>query len=416
MWHTQRVLGTCLRRSARPAAAAGVATPLRLRASVASSDAAAGPVCLHYTCRLLRSICAQSQSEEVKHRRLRGAVLRLESSVVDSFSAAMAPLAAGERRELMLRWLRSMASATRYLHRQEASSFMEADGVEVGRFSPRAPRHARHDTDDGETWSGASPYFSLATSDLLCLCVRECAMADARTDHATLRELLGCAVQLELGDVEVLQHIVHALTKADACRNQSPSEQVQLLCHVSLAVKRCKLPTPPLDRVLCVLPRATLNARESLQVLSSLHRLKHAHAIDVVASVSRKAARQAEEYNGKDVVFALEAAALLPGCSDVFVGCVLRRTGTLAATMTSQQLGAVCKYVALLNPSRHQNTLAHSCGAELRCLLPLLVERAETLVGTLSMNEARYVLRCLREHKVRHSLLFSRLTPVTEDT
>ncbi|AIN97875.1 hypothetical protein LPMP_203810 [Leishmania panamensis] len=338
----------------------------------------------------------------------------MESSVVDSFAATTMSLTTPQRRDFMRHWLRSLAGIVKYLSRQERP-FGVPGRVEADRFSPRSSRRARRAPDKDETWSGASPYFSLPASDLLCLCLRESAMADPRTGPDVLRELLLCAVKLELGEMEVLQHIVNVLTNADACRHQTSSEQVELLNSVSLAVKRCKLPRPPLDRVLCILPRATLSVRENLQVLSSIHRLQHTHMTDVVATVSRKAAQQTNEYSVKDVIYGLEVAALLPGCNEVFVAGVLLRAGALAPHMSAKHLGAVCKYVALLNPSRRQNTLSYSCGKELRALLPLLVERTEQLLGHFRLHEARHVLRCFREHKVRHSLIFSRLTPIAVD-
>ncbi|KAG5491835.1 hypothetical protein JIQ42_01744 [Leishmania sp. Namibia] len=415
MWYGQRRLGGFLRRWAKSSTPWIAVAPHRLSSTTSlTSSATVAPVNLSYTCHLLDSICREPQADPVKRKRVRGAVRQMESSIVDSFAATTMSLTPPQRLDLMRHWLRSLAAAVRYLSRLEDSP-RTPENDEGDRFSLRSSRRARHDPHEGETWSGASPYFSLPTSDLLCACLRECAMGDPKTGPEVLRELLLCAVKLELGELEVLQHIVHILTKTDACRHQTPSEQVELLNNVSLAVKRCKLPVPPLDLVLCGVLRTTLSARENLLVLSSIHRLKHTHAADVAAIVSRRAAKQIGEYNFKDVVYALEVAALLPGCNEVFVAGVLKRAGTLAPRMSPKQLGVVCKYVALLNPSRRQNTVAYSCGRELRALMPLLVERAERLLGQFRLHEARYVLRCFREHKVRHSLIFSRLTPIAED-
>lgn len=417
MWFGRRRLGGCLREWYQSAVTRSAVAPLRFSSTsslTVTSSAAVTPLDLSYTCRLLDSICGEQHSNLVKRKRVRGAVHRMESSVVDSFAAATVSLTAQQRRELMRHWLRSLAAAVKYLPRQETSLGV-SDGVDADRFSPRSSRRARHDAHEGETWSGASPYFSLPTSDLLCVCLRECAMADPTTGPDVLRELLLCAVKLELGEVEVLKHIVHVLTSTDVCRHRTSSEQVELLNIVSLAVKRCKLPLPPLDRVVCVLVGATLSARENLVVLSSIHRLQHMHATDMVAAVSRRAATQTRKYNIKDVVYGLEVAALLPGCNEVFVAGVLLRAGELAPHMSPKQLGAVCKYVSLLSPTRKQNTLSYSCGRELRALLPSLVERTEQLLGRFRLHEARHVLRCFREHKVRHSLIFSRLTPIAED-
>ncbi|KAG5494136.1 hypothetical protein JKF63_01971 [Porcisia hertigi] len=416
MWYVRRELGSCLRRWAKPVLTPSAATPFLSSSTSALQGTSAvivSPIRLSNTCHLLHSICNEQQPETVRRRRIRGVIHKMESSIVESFTASTASLTTPQRHDFMRRWLRSLAAVVKYLPRQEAS-LCAPGGVEAGRFSPRSSRRARHDKDESETWSGASPYFSLVTGDLLCLCLRECAMNDPRAEPAVWRELLLCAVRLELGEVDVLQHIIHLLTNTDVCRHQTCSEQVELLNNVSLAVKRCKIPLPRLDRLLCGLPAATLSPRENLLILSALHRLQHTHAADVVASVSRRAAKQTDEYNIKDVIYALEVAALLPGCNEVFVAGVLTRASALAPDMSPKQLGAVCKYVGLLNPSRRQNTLAHSCGRELRALLPLLVEGAERLLGQFRLREARYVLRCFREHKVRHSLIFSRLTAIME--
>ncbi|KAG5468455.1 hypothetical protein LSCM1_02435 [Leishmania martiniquensis] len=417
MPYGRRQLGNILRHWAKLSIPGSRVAPYRLFSTTpltVSSSAASSPVDLSYTCHLLDSIRGEQQADTVKRKRVRGAVRKMEATLVDSFAAATMSLTPQQRLDLMVHWLRSLAAVAKYLSRREDSP-CTPESVEVDRFSPRSSKRVRHETREGETWSGASPFFSLPTSDLLCACLRECAMANPRAGPDALRELLLCAVKLELGEVEVLQHIVHALTREDVCRLQTPSEQVELLNYVSLAVKRCKLPLPPLNRVLSALLGATLSARENLLVLSSIHRLKHTHATDVVAVVSRRAAKQTGTYNFKDVVYGLEVAALLPGCTDVFVASVLLRAGALAPLMSPRQLGAVCKYVALLNTSRRKNAVAYSCGRELRSLVPLLVERAERLLGQFRLHEARYVLRCFREHNVRHSLIFSRLTPIAAD-
>ncbi|GET92475.1 hypothetical protein, conserved [Leishmania tarentolae] len=417
MWFGRKRLDCCLGKWAKSTVTQSAVAPLRFistSSATVTSSAAVAPVDLSYTCRLLDSICSAQQSIPIKRKRVRGAVQRMESSVVDSFAAATVSLRTSQKRDMMYQWLRSLAAAVNYLPRQEAS-LDASQGIEADRFSQRLSRRARHDTHESENWSGASPYFSLPTSDLLCLCLRECAMASPTADPEVLHNLLLCAVKLELGEVEVLKHIVHVLTTTELCRRRTPSEQVELLNIVSLAVKRCKLPLPPLDRVLCVVLGATLSARENLVVLSSIHRLQHMHTVETVAAVSRKAAEQTAEYNIKDVVYGLEVAALLPGCNEVFVAGVLLRAGELAPNMSPKHLGAVCKYVSLLNPSRKQNTFSYSCGRELRALLPLLVERTEQLLGHFRLQEARYVLRCFREHRVRHSLIFSRLTPIAGD-
>ncbi|KAL7695998.1 hypothetical protein NQL31_004272 [Lotmaria passim] len=438
MWSVRRNLSTCLRRGfplltmktslAPTVRCCTTSSTQLLHRSTPSLEKGIG---LSYTCRLLNSICAAEQPYAVKRKRIRGAVHKMEAGIVDSLAVAKASLGAEERRELMRRWLRALSRSVMYLPRCDEGH--NGEGMaEAGVFSSSTRRHSSGSavaatSDEAAAWSGASPFFSLQTNDVLCLCLRECVLGgaadvqhderrnDLRSRHDYMRELLKDAVTLELGDVEALQHLVHVLTTVEACRHHTPMEAVQLLHDISLAVKRCKLPAPPLDRLLSVLPGATLSARESLMVLGALHRISTVHAGDVVASVSRKATAQVPSYNVKDVVYGLEVAALLPGCHEAYARAVLDRAGVLAPSMTPRQLGAVCKYVALLNPTCRQNTLAYSCGTELRRLLPLLVERAEQLLGHFHLRDSRNVLRCFREHKVRHSLIFSRLTPVAED-
>lgn len=434
MWFVRRSLGTCVRRAVPIAVSTSFAPSLRFCATISASpppaevaafNSSLPSVSLTYTCRLLDTICAAKQPEQVKRKRVRGAVHKMESSIVDSFAAASAIAPPQKRLACLQEWLRALAQSVEYLPRHDLHhSAGAAVDDEAERFSSRSPRRTRSSAAAGEAdddaWSGASPYFTLQTNDVLCLCLRECAMA-APEDHThraaqtRLRSLLQYAVVLELGDVEVLRHLVHALTTVDACRHLSPQEAVPLLHFISLAVKRCKLPAPPLDRLLSLLPGATLTARESLLVLGALHRMPTVHAGDVVASVSRRAAPQVATYNVKDVVYGLEVSSLLAGCSEVYAAAVLDRAGALSMSMTPHQLGSVCKYVALFSPARRQNTLAYACGAELRRLLPLLVERAEQLVRQFHLRDSRNVLRCFREHKVRHSLIFSRLTPIADD-
>ncbi|KPA82533.1 hypothetical protein ABB37_03576 [Leptomonas pyrrhocoris] len=421
MLFTRRSLGTCVRHTGPFSGKAPLYLSIRCCATTSSvslthsSTVPQSNVSLSYTCRLLDTICGADQPTFVKRKRIQGAVRKMEAGIVDSFAAASSTVSPAEKQKLLRRWLQSLSHSVEYMPRLESCG--ADDATEPERFSSRSPRRSRHTSaGDAETWSGASPFFSLQTSDVLCLCLRECVMNVVDTQPELLQELLEYAVVLELGDAEVLQHMLHALTKTDVCRRRTAAEVVQLLHYISLAAKRCKLPAPPLDRLLSVLSGATLTARESLMVLCALHRIPTVHAGDVVTSVSRKAAAQASTYNVKDVVYGLEISALLAGCNVAYAAAVLDRAGVLAPSMTPRQLGSVCKYVALLNTTRRQNTLAYSCGAELRRLLPLLVERAEQLLGQFHLRDSRNVLRCFREHKVRHSLIFSRLTPLAEDS
>lgn len=277
-------------------------------------------------------------------------------------------------------------------------------------YAPREPLDAFTEREEVQSWAGSSPYFPTAVNDALCLCLVRAATPTAAPRD--LRGLLESAVCLELAETETLQLICQRLTSREAVQRATPAELVDTLRLISLAVKRCKLQTPAVDRVLCQLVASTLTPRESLHVLSSLLRLKEKRAVEVCATVSRKAVPHTAAYSAKDLSYALAAITYLTGCNEVYAGAVLTRCTTLAPTMSPTELGDVCKYVGLLNPTRRTNDVATTCAKELSRLLPALANRAEQLVGSFSFRDARYVLRCLTQHKVRHSLLFSRLTPI----
>lgn len=361
--------------------------------------------------RMLQMIARGDDTPSQKRRRVQGIVRKMEAHCVDwlaelTLSTRSDPGNANEAAVL----LAALKQAKPFLESHRLERMGGIDSRKVQQFV------SRDEADEGE-WSGVSPYFGPELSDALCLCLRLAAAPSSQTPAAQQRELLDCAVTLELSDTDALQTLVRVLTSREYCATCSAHELVETLRLLSLAVKRCKLQPPPLDHVLCRLPgERALSARDALQVLSSLVRLKDSQrAVEVANAVSRNAVASVPLYTVKDVVYGLEAVAILNTCHEAYAGAVLDRCTELAPSMTPRALGDVCKYVALLQPHRPANNVAVSCSREIRRVLPALAQRAEELVGTFSLRDARYVLRCLTQHKVRHSLLFSRLTPFASD-
>lgn len=369
--------------------------PRPLRSSASSSSSA--PSVLSH-CRLLARILRGGDEDAVKARRVRGVVRQLEAHHVDWLARdfVSAPPAQVGRAAL-----EALALSVAYLSRQRSGS--------------RSSSFA--DASDDAEWVGSTPFFSPELSDALALCFQHAAHDRAATVADDLA-LLDCTVRLELADGDTLGYLVGRVVSRSACAGRSPEALVEVLRLVSLAVKRCKLTTtPPMEHVLAPLPSAQLSARDALQVLSSLLRLKHAvWAIDVGEAVSRRSVPQVRRYTARDVIYGLEAVALLDSCSEVYAAAVLDRCAELAPSLTAPQLGDVAKYVALLNPTRRSgNTVALACENELSRTLPAMVERAEQLIGTFTIRDARCVLRCLSEHRVRHTMVFSRLTPLISE-
>nr|CCC89948.1 unnamed protein product [Trypanosoma congolense IL3000] len=334
--------------------------------------------------KLLRKVLQGSDPDYVKGRRIRGTVRKIEGSYMNWLGQC------GQGECLMM--LSSLAMSARFLERRE---------------------HGASGFNCDDEWSGVSPFFSPGVNDWLCALLQRCASQVESPEECM--QLLSFAVDLELGDTQTLQKLCHKVTAKDYIASASPEKLVGVLRLLSLLVKRCRMPVPPLDKLLCRLIGATLDSRQALTVLSSMLRLRERKSVDVVQSVSRKAADMVLTYTAKDVIYALEAVALLNCCHEAYAGAVLRRCCVLCPTLTSGELGSVCKYVALLNTTRTSNTIAFSCAQELRRLLPAILNRAELLLGKFSLRDARCVLRCLKQHNVHHAIVFSRLTPLITD-
>lgn len=379
-------------------------------AAAAAAAAAAAPTQLGFRAHahILQGICRSHDPPVNKRRRVHGVVRKLEERHIEWLGELhiVNPAASGRDCAALLAALRT---ARPFLHTHRLQRSGGANNREARHFIPA--EEAESD------WTGVSPYFLPEVSDALCLCLR--LSSEAYRDRPDkLLVLLDCAVSLELGDTEAMQTLVIGLTARDHCANCSAHELVDTLRLLSLAVKRCKLQPPPLDHIFCRLPsEKAISPRESLHVLSSLVRLRNnQRAVEVGSAVSRNAVSGVPEYGVKDVVFGLEAVAILNVCHETYAAAVLDRCTDLAPVMSTKELGDVCKYVGLLQPHRPTNNVALSCGREMRRVLPALEARAEQLLGTFSLRDARYVLRCFSQHKARHSILLSRLTPYANDS
>ncbi|RNF27214.1 uncharacterized protein Tco025E_00521 [Trypanosoma conorhini] len=346
-----------------------------------------GPPGLVDHCRLLQRIRAGREPEQVRRRRVQGVVRKMEANYTQWLAEC------GAKESLLV--LEALAGVARCLkrHRPATTEFQQGETE--------------------EDWSGASPYFSPGASDWLCVLLERAAHHASRPEDSLT--LLWAAAELELADAQTLQHLSRQLTRREYTGNAAPAELVCVLRLISLLVKRCRMPIPQLDHLLCRLHTAPLDARQSLNVLSSLLRLRERNSVQMVRSVSRRAVEDVATYTPKDVIYALQAIALLNCCHEAYVGAVLNRCIDLHAELKPTELGSVCKYVAMLSGSRANNETALSCAKELRRLLPALLSRAEQLLGCFSLRDARCVLGCLEQHKVHHSVVFSRLTPLASE-
>ncbi|KAH9577273.1 hypothetical protein LSM04_001635 [Trypanosoma melophagium] len=335
-------------------------------------------------CKLLQKIMDTEESDNTRRKRIRGVLKKMEANYMN--------------------WLAECGAV-------ECLQLLDT----LRKVSPyfKGNRGSPKDAHSSAEWSGASPYFTAQFSDWLCAVLQRAARHASRPEEELA--LLSAAAELELADTQTLQQLTHKLTSREYAAKASPDDLVRVLRLVSLLVKRCRMPIPPLDHVLCRLPSAKLNSRESLTVLSSLLRLRERHGVDVARAVSRRAIAYVETYTAKDVIFALEAIALLNCCHEAYTGAVLDRCTSLHTQLQPHELGSICKYIAMLDSSRVSNDTALSCAKELRRLLPALLIRTEELLGRFSLRDAQCILKCFERHKLHHSVVFSRLTPLASE-
>ncbi|AAZ10659.1 hypothetical protein, conserved [Trypanosoma brucei brucei TREU927] len=335
--------------------------------------------------RLLCKVVEGDNPESIKRKRIRGVVRKIEGEYTNWLGEC-------GRGDCFL-MLTSLAKSARYLGRkvQQGTAGFKQD----------------------DEWSGVSPFFSPGVNDWLCALLQRSASFVTGPEECMV--LLTVAVDLELGDTQTLRQLCGWVTGKQYTLRASLEELVCVLRLISLLVKRCRMPIPSLDNMLFRLLGATLDSRQSLTVLSSMVRLRERSSVDVVRCISRRATVTVNSYTVRDVIYALEAISLLNCCHEAYAGAVLDRCTVLCVELKPTELGSVCKYVALLNVSRANNSIALACARELRRLLPALLSRTEALLGRFSLRDARCVLRCLEQHNVRHSVVFSRLTPLVSD-
>ncbi|EPY21749.1 hypothetical protein STCU_08506 [Strigomonas culicis] len=319
--------------------------------------------------RLLDEIGASAAPAWRKKKRVQGVVSALKRHHIDWFAEVVS-----DERAFPAVASRLLVSLTR------VSPFLTP--------LPTEGQHARQGWSDGEeVWAAASPYFTGDLNDVLCLCLQVSAHGTQSGEEELA--LLRAAVVLQLADVEALQYLCTKLTGRPLLAQFDRSRHVEVLKLISLGVKRCKMPAPPLDYLFSQLAVAALTPREKIEVLSSLLRLKEVAATELCGIVSRKATADVAHYTVKDVLYALEALSFLEGCNSAFGGAVLDRCAALSPQLRPHELGDACKFVALLNPRRPRIHIGTSCAKELRRLLPALVERTQTVLGQCSVRDAR---------------------------
>eukprot|EP00796_Vickermania_ingenoplastis_P004413 gene4413-3212_t len=252
--------------------------------------------------------------------------------------------------------------------------------------------------DQGEDWTGSSPYCSPTFNDMLALCV-----SVAAKEHLPVSELL------PLLSAVALEALCRQATSPEVVPRLSTAELCEVLRLVTLATKRCKATPPPLAVLYSYLSSCgPLKPREVLQVLSALSRLQAPNTLDVARSVSRRGLGHPEKYTSQDLVFALLALAFVDGVDVTYASEVLSRCCIMVPAFSSEILGDASKYVARLHPQRAGKVVARSCEREVRRVAYAIADRAKELLGKFTVRDARYVLRCLTEHQVRHSITNSK--------
>ena len=268
------------------------------------------------------------------------------------------------------------------------------------------------ENDKHSNWSGSSPYFSddalivlsawLSTAEASVTCPRDRLM------------LLTAAVQLEVGDVRTLHALARSVCGKAAVSRWSTSELCKVVHVVSLALKRRKATPPDLTYVLAAIAaQKDLTVYDALRVLTALVRIRERRCWDVADTVSRRLAAKVDSFTNSELVFAIEIVALLDGCNEQFAVRVIDSCVTRASSFSPKNVADVCKYIAIIGKSSTRGDLANSILSRgLRRLLPALVQRADALLGKFSLRDARCVMRCFQAFDMRHSIVFSQLTPL----
>jgi hypothetical protein len=277
--------------------------------------------------------------------------------------------------------------------------------------------------DDCTALSTSSPYIADDVHDWLSAHLHQ--YVATRTIQnalppADVHRIIKSAVQVEIGDARTYSIAFQILLRKENVNSLCCIETLtDMLSTISLAVKRKRSPIPPtIDRLIgqlhLTLERVKeLKGRFGLSILSSLIRLRPRAYPDTVRLVSRRLEASAGLFTAQDTVFALRAISLLSNVSNVFAVRVISQTLVLAPKLTPADLGNVCKQLTAIRQSRSTHHIVTATGGkEVRRLLPVLLKRAEELLGSFSLRDARCVLLCFECFDLRHSVVFSQLTPL----
>lgn len=376
----------------------------------------------HHTCLLCAIVSSPNDGLHRKRRRVRGVVRK----IVDDAPLWLLPSLVKKRRTFSASFVSSATtpltsvskSGTSSVQYYEAKKEVEQVGhdQEVIPFLTAMASAKRllfegvpYDSGRGE--DGASPFTAAMFQDFISLCV-EVATPATLNDPSLLLSLLSAAVALEASGAP-LEELCRRVTTEKWFLQSSPHTMCTALHLVSLAVKRCQMVPPSLFFLFSRLAAVSKwESRDVLRILSSLTRLRSPYDMEVSNRVSRFGVDHVKHYTGKDVVFALTAIAYLKKMDECYASEVLRRCVDVMAHASADLVGDVSKYVALLNTSqRQQHTVAASCAPLIQRVVYTIADRSLQLLGKFSLRDAKYVLRCLQQYNVKHSLVFASLVP-----
>lgn len=342
---------------------------------------------------LINTICKSPAPFSQKKRRLEGVVRSMEQTPTSWLSSPR------ERGSVDARaygsFLFALTAATPYLGNSHAGA--------------TSPLHCGQD--DEAAWMDGSSVFSVNFSDMLAVAV---GLANTgKLSHTETLSLLNTVVKLKISgkNSEMLCKLVSA---PDFIRRSTTEELCDILRLVSLSVKQFKYQPGPLHTLfsrLCSTP--ALSERQVLHVLSSLVRLRSPYTLDVARMTSRRGVLHTQTYTARDAVYALACLAFLPNIDEQYASGVLRRVVALSPTLTPRAVGDMSKLLGLLTASRRNNAVWRSCEKEVRRAVLALAERSSNLLGQFTVRDAKYLLRCLQQHDVKHTVVFANLVPFT---
>lgn len=365
----------------------------------------------HHTRLLCSIIAAPNERRHRKRRRITGILRKLEldapswllpSLTVENTHTKPSSFHGSEvlPPELMVSFLSAIASA-KFLFRGVSSTASDA--------GPGTP--------------AVNPYeVSDSFQDFVALCVGVGARDDRFSSsssspspalYARWLSLLSAAVLLEASGTQ-LEALCQKLAAPESLSHATPAMLSTALHWISLAVKRCEMVPPvllPLFARVMEVPR--WERPEVLSILSSLVRLRSTYDMEVAHRVSRLGMSHVPQYTTKEVVFGLTSMAYVSHIHEGYGRAVLQRCLEVLPEVPAKEMGDIAKFVALLNTNtRRHHTMALACGPSIRRVVYAIADRSQELLGTFSFREAKYVLRCLKQHDVKHALVFASLVPV----